>query len=142
VENLSNRSARDVLDDHLNLANEWGAEEDIGRILEEDMRRNVSEDCVILMNRGVFRGFPGIRQLAYLLAEELPEHRSFQYTHTAVDGRMGFLEWAYEDATVRVRTGSTHTLSKTVRLSLRRSITPSSRSSVQTHIEALTPAPR
>jgi hypothetical protein len=35
VENLSNRSARDVLDDHLNLANEWGAEEDIGRILEE-----------------------------------------------------------------------------------------------------------
>jgi hypothetical protein len=75
------------------------------RILEEDMRRNVSEDCVILMNRGIFRGFQGIRQLAYLLAEELPEHRSFQYTHTAVDGRIGLLEWAYEDATVRVRDG-------------------------------------
>ncbi len=35
-----------------------------------------------------------------------PEHRSFEYTHRAVEGRMAFLEWAYEDANVRVRDGA------------------------------------
>ena len=41
-----------------------------------------------------------------MLAEELPEHRSFEYTYRAVEGRMGFLEWAYEDERVRVRDGA------------------------------------
>ena len=44
-------------------------------------------------------------ELAQMLGEELPEHRSFEYTYRAVEGRMAFLEWAYEDANVRVRTG-------------------------------------
>ncbi len=103
---LSKRSAQEVLDEHLNLAQNWGDEEDIVRIVEEDLRRNVSEDVVILMNRGVFRGHEGVRHLAEMLGEELPEHRSFEYTYKVVEGRMGFLEWAYEDATVRVRDGA------------------------------------
>jgi len=70
--------------------------------LEKDLRRNTSEDIVILINRGTFRGHEGVRQLAHMLREELPEHRSFQYTYTAVEGRMAFLEWAYEDDNVRV----------------------------------------
>jgi hypothetical protein len=37
--------------------------------------------------------------------EELPEHRPFQYTYVAVEGRVGFLEWTYEDSTVCVRDG-------------------------------------
>lgn len=114
MEDLSSRTAQEVLDDHLNLAEDWGAEdvaeriaeENIERIVEEDLRRNVSEDIVILTNRGTFRGHEGVRQLARMLAEELPEHRSFEYTYKAVEGRMGFLEWAYEDAGVRVRDGA------------------------------------
>ena len=105
LEELSNRSAKEVLDDHLNLAKKWGAEEDIERIVEEDIRRNVSEDIVILINRGTFCGHEGVRQLAAMLGEELPEHRPFEYTYRAVEGRMGFLEWTYEDANVRVRDG-------------------------------------
>jgi SnoaL-like domain len=106
LEELSRRSAQEVLDDHLNIANRWGPDEDIDRIIQEDLARNVAEDCVVLTNRGVFRGHEGVTQLAQLLGEELPEHRAFQYTHTVVEGRMALLEWAYEDAQVRVRDGA------------------------------------
>jgi hypothetical protein len=106
VDDLMGRSAREVLDDHLDLAKDWGGGKDIERIFEEDIRRNVSEACVVLTNRGVFRGHEGVRHLARMLAEELPEHRSFEYTYRAVEGRMGFLEWAYEDNYVRVRDGA------------------------------------
>ena len=114
MEDLSSRTAQEVLDDHLNLAEDWGAhegvervtKEDIERAVEEDMRRNVSEDIVILINRGTFRDYEGVRQLARMLVEELPEHNSFEYTYKAVEGRMGFLEWSYEDANVRVKDGA------------------------------------
>src|SRR3712207_4981428 len=61
---------------------------------------------VILMNRGTFRGHEGVRHLAQMLGEELPEHRSFEYTYRAIEGRIAFLEWAYEDARARVRDGA------------------------------------
>ena len=114
MEDVSNRTAQEVLDDHLNLTEDWGAgegaepitEEAIEQAVEEDIRRNVSEDIVILINRGTFRGYEGVRQLARMLIEELPEHRFFEYTYKAVEGRMGFLEWTYEDDNVRVKDGA------------------------------------
>jgi hypothetical protein len=106
MEDLGTRAPQEVLDDHLNLAENWGGEGGFERILEEDIRRNVSEEIVILINRGTFHGHEGVRQLAYMLGEELPEHRSFEYTYRAVEGRMAFLEWAYEDEDVRVRDGA------------------------------------
>jgi hypothetical protein len=45
-------------------------------------------------------------QLAQMLGEELPEDRGFQYTYTAVEGRMALLEWAYEDAQAKVTDGA------------------------------------
>jgi hypothetical protein len=104
VEDLRLRTAREVLDDHLNLANDW-VDQPLERILDEDLRRNVAEDIVILINRGTFRGHAGVRQLAQMLSEELPAHEAFDYTYVAVDGRIGLLEWAYDDSTVRVRDG-------------------------------------
>jgi hypothetical protein len=106
VENLSSRTAQEVLDDHLNIDEHFGAQEDWRRIVEEDIHRNVSEEIVILINRGTFRGHEGVRQLAQMLGEELPQHRAFEYTYRAVEGRMAFLEWAYEDDNVRVRDGA------------------------------------
>jgi hypothetical protein len=106
VEDLSTRSAQEVLDDHLNLARNWGGDGGYEGMLEVDLERNYSKEIVILINRGTFRGYEGVRQLAQMLGEELPEHRSFEYTYTAVEGRMAFLEWAYEDASVRVRDGA------------------------------------
>ena len=106
MEDLSSRTAQEVLDDHLKLAENWGGEVGFERGLEQDIRRNTSEDIVILINRGTFRGHEGVRQLAHMLGEELPEHRSFEYTYTAVEGRMAFLEWVYEDGNVKVRDGA------------------------------------
>jgi hypothetical protein len=106
LEELSKRSAQEVLDDHLGIANRWGPDEDLERIVEDDLRRNVSEDCVILINREVFRGHQGVMQLAQTLGEELPEHSAFQYTYKVAEGRMALLEWAYEDAHVRVSDGA------------------------------------
>jgi hypothetical protein len=74
MEDLSSRTAQEVLDDHLNLAENWGGEVGFERGLEEDLRRNSTEDIVII--------------------------------YRAVEGRMAFLEWAYEDDKVRVRDGA------------------------------------
>ena len=106
MEDLSKRSAQEVLDDHLGISKRWRPDEDIERIVEEDLRRNVAEDCVVLINRGTFRGHRGVMQLAQMLGQELPEHSAFQYTYRAAEGRMAFLEWAYEDAHVRVTDGA------------------------------------
>ena len=108
MDDLSNRPAQEVLDDHLNLAENWGAQKDWRHIVWEDLWRNVSENCVILAGggRGVFYGHEGVMELAEMLSEELPEHRSFEYTYRVVEGRMAFLEWAYEDANVRVKDGA------------------------------------
>ena len=57
------------------------------------------------MSRGVFRGFDGVRELAAALAVELPDHAAFAYDFVGAEGRMGLLEWSYEDSQVRVRDG-------------------------------------
>src|SRR5215212_1046957 len=88
MEDLSSHTAQEVLDDHLGLAENWGGEGGFERGLEEDLRHNTSEDVVVLINRGTFHGHEGVRQLAHMLGEELPEHRSFEYTYKAVEGRM------------------------------------------------------
>jgi Stage II sporulation protein E (SpoIIE) len=75
-------------------------------VLEVDLRRNVSADIVILINRGTFRGHDGVRELARILGKELPEHHPFEYPYRVVEGRMAFLEQGYEDADVRVRGGA------------------------------------
>lgn len=105
MDDLSRRSAREVLDDHLTIANRW-ADAPLEDILAEDLRRNVAEDIVILINRGTFRGYDGVRELARMLSDELPQHEAFEYTYVAAEGNVGFLEWTYEDDTVRVRDGA------------------------------------
>lgn len=104
MNDLQHRSAREVLDDHLNIANDW-TDLPLEEVLAEDLRRNVSEHIVILINRGTFRGHAGVRELARMLSKELPEHEAFEYTYVSVQGRVGLLEWTYRDSTVEVRDG-------------------------------------
>jgi hypothetical protein len=105
VEDLGSRSAREVLDDHLNIAQRWGGQADFEQVLEDDLRRNVADDIVILINRGTFYGHEGVRVLAGMLADELPEHAAFSYDYVAAEGEVGLLEWSYEDSAVQVRDG-------------------------------------
>jgi hypothetical protein len=107
VEDPSSRTTQGVLDDHLNVAEPFGGEGDVERLVEEDLHRNVSEEVVVLTNRGTFRGHEGVRRSArMLISRDSPEQRCYEYTHKAVEGRMAFLGWAYEDDGVRARDGA------------------------------------
>lgn len=81
---MTNRSAVEVLDDHLR-------ESQVGSI-EDDLARNYASDLVVLSGRGIHRGHDGLRQLAELLRQELP-NATFEYRTRLVEGEMGFLEW-------------------------------------------------
>jgi len=94
---LSSRSTREVLEDHLRLADE-GA-------VEEDLARNVALDCVVLTGRGVFRGHEGIRELARQLYEEIPSGR-WTYLSTQVADRMAFLEWTVDSGPFHIPDGA------------------------------------
>jgi hypothetical protein len=97
AEDLRARSAAEVFGDHLRLAGE--------KRFDEDVERNVSPACMVLERRGVFRGHNGVRELARLLAEELPDAR-YTYTNRLVEGRIAFLEWTAESEHARVRDGA------------------------------------
>jgi hypothetical protein len=95
MEDLSARTAQEVLDDHLKLNEHFGAEEDWRRSVEEDIRRNVSEDVVILINRGTFRGHEGVRELARMLGEELPNYPNTARSSTPTGpSKEGWLSWS------------------------------------------------
>jgi hypothetical protein len=66
MEDLSSRTAQEVLDDHLNLAENWGGKVGFERGLQEDLRRNLSKDIVILINRGTFPGHDGVWREGWL----------------------------------------------------------------------------
>ncbi len=92
------RPGREVLDDHLKLAETWDFEVDLGR--------NFAPDVVLLTTYGVYRGHDGVRAKARLLAEQLPGGR-WTYTNVMFDGELGFLEWtAVADNGARVEDGA------------------------------------
>lgn len=92
------RSAREVLDDHLALADAWD--------FETDLSRNFSEDIVLLTGYGIYRGIEGVRAKVRLLGEQLPGGR-WTYLNIMAEGEMGFLEWTAEaDNGARVEDGA------------------------------------
>ncbi|MFN3005879.1 nuclear transport factor 2 family protein [Mycolicibacterium wolinskyi] len=97
TDDLRKRSTQEVFDDHLRLAGEHR--------FDDDIERNVSPECVVLERRGIFRGRDGVRQLAELLAQELPD-APYTYTNRLFDGRVAFLEWTAEADHARVRDGA------------------------------------
>jgi hypothetical protein len=91
------RSTQEVFDDHLRLANEHD--------FEADIERNVSPEIIIFDRRGIFHGREGVRELALLLEDELP-NAPYVYTTRMVEGRFAFLEWTSEAEHTRVRDGA------------------------------------
>jgi hypothetical protein len=97
AEDLRSRSTDEVFKDHLRLGSEHR--------FDEDVERNISPDCVVLTRRGVYRGRDGVRELARLLAQELPK-APYTYTKRLVEGRVAFLEWTADAEHARVRDGA------------------------------------
>ncbi len=91
------RSTTEVLHDH--LTKRWDG------ALEEDLRTNYSDDVVLLSSFGAFRGVDGVRESAKLLFEALGPSE-FQYQHTLIEGRWGFLEWSATSADKLIKDGA------------------------------------
>lgn len=94
---IPNRSAEAVLGDHLRESRSGS--------VEDDLKRNYAEDVVLLTGRGLFRGHEGVRELARVLLEELPNPR-FEYQTRLVHGEVGFLEWTARADHARVEDGA------------------------------------
>jgi hypothetical protein len=97
VDDLRNRPAREVFEDHLRTAREWS--------FEEDIERNFSKECVVLSRHGIHRGHEGLKELAQLLREEMPGV-AFEYTTQLVEGEVASLEWTARSESVRVADGA------------------------------------
>jgi hypothetical protein len=92
MKNNKNRTAREVLEDHLYQAQHG--------TIDEDLARNYAEGAIFLSSRGVFTGHDGMRALNKKLQEELPE-ATYEYRTTLAEGELAFLEWtARSDAAV------------------------------------------
>jgi hypothetical protein len=92
-----NRTARDVLEDHLQQAREG--------TLEDDLAQNYALDAVFLSSRGIYRGHDGLRQLNTMLQEDLPR-ATYEYRNQLVDGEMAFLEWTARSERAAVEDGA------------------------------------
>ncbi len=108
------RSTQEVFADHLREGKEGS--------VEDDLVRNYAEDVVVLSSRGIHHGHDGIRELAQLLREELPDG-TFEYQTTLVDGELAFLEWAGNSERAVVEDGADSFMIRDGRISGRPSIT-------------------
>jgi hypothetical protein len=90
------RSAQDVLDDHLSTS--------LNGSLEEDLERNYAPDVVIVSNWGVKHGHDGVRDMARLLQSQLPEC-TFAYRVRLIEAGIGLLDWTGHSPAGSVRDG-------------------------------------
>jgi hypothetical protein len=81
---MSERTTKDVLEDHLRRR----AEGD----LDGDLEHNYDPDIVLLCKYGVFEGCDAIRESAEKLGLQIPNAR-FENLSCQVHGEHGFLEW-------------------------------------------------
>jgi len=85
TKNLSERSASEVFENHLKLAQE-------GK-LKEDLKNNYAEDIVLLTNYGTFHGHEGTKEAAELLNKQLP-NGTYDYKLKLSHKKICFLHWA------------------------------------------------
>lgn len=95
-EEVSQRSFKEVFEDHLFLSERGD--------FENDMIRNYSPDVVILMENKTYHGYGGIRELALRLKNELPDGE-FQNNLVHLDKEIGMLEWTAQSEQNEVRDG-------------------------------------
>jgi hypothetical protein len=91
------RTTKEVLDDHLNLSKNGS--------VEEDLSRNYSEDVLLLTSFGIYRGHEGLKSLAKMVLEQLPD-ASFKYNKVLIEEEIGFLEWSASSKKAKVEDGA------------------------------------
>jgi hypothetical protein len=93
----STRSAQEVLDWHLTCRQKGD--------LERDIADNYDPDAILLSAEGVNRGHDGVRRLAAILRNYVPEG-SYSYQQVLVDGDVGMLLWTAHGDGVDIHDGA------------------------------------
>lgn len=93
----THRSARDVIEDHLELSRSGS--------IDDDLERNYAPDVTCFFRQEIHRGHDALRQLAERLSDELPG-ATFRYPTVLADGDVGFLEWTATSEHAEVRDGA------------------------------------
>jgi hypothetical protein len=90
------RSAEEVLDEHLAIS--------LSGDIEEDLSRNYAPEVVVVSNWGVGRGHDGMRRLGQLLRRQLPDC-AFTYRLRMVEGEIAMLAWSASSSAASVHDG-------------------------------------
>lgn len=94
---MTERTTREVLEDHLRLRQQGD--------LATDLERNYAESVVLLCKSGVFRGRDAIRASAHDLRLQVP-NAHYDYLTCEVEGAYGFLEWRAQAENRRAESGA------------------------------------
>jgi hypothetical protein len=91
------RTAKEIIEDHLNLSKKG--------TIEEDLKHNYAEDVILLTSYGIYKGHDGVKELMEMLNKELPD-ASFDYKKILVDGDIAFLEWSGDSKNTKIEDGA------------------------------------
>jgi hypothetical protein len=91
------RTAREVIEDHLKKS--------ICGSIDEDLKNNFSEDLVILTGEGIFHGHEGLKKLNEKLLKQIP-NAQYEYRTKEFDTKIGFLEWRASSEKTTVQDGA------------------------------------
>ena len=87
------RTTKEVLQDHLDLAQRGD--------LDADIPRNFDPDCVLMTSYGTFRGHAGVREAAELLVCQMGSG-GYHYTRQEWHQELAFLEWTVDNDRVSI----------------------------------------
>ena len=96
LEKGSERSTREVIDDHLRCRMDGD--------VEADIERNYAEDVVMLTSHGPASGHDAVRHFAAILRKHVPH--DYQIVAQETDGRFGFIAWRAREPGKSVEDGA------------------------------------
>lgn len=94
---MKERTAGEVLQDHLDLAQRGDVETDIAR--------NFAPDCVLMTSYGTFRGHTGVREAAALLVRQMGAGE-YNYIRQDWHEELAFLEWSADTSRASIPDGA------------------------------------
>src|SRR4051812_38777907 len=92
------RSPEEVINNHLNLRQ--GSHDRI----DQDLKRNYSDNVIIQTNFGTFHGKDGLRKCAAILKKQLPCAK-YNYKKRTIKDNKGELYWSGECGNTKVENG-------------------------------------
>ncbi|HET7370026.1 MAG TPA: nuclear transport factor 2 family protein [Gammaproteobacteria bacterium] len=94
---MAERTTKDVLQDHLALAQQGDVDTDIAR--------NFAPNCVLMTTYGTFHGHAGVREAADLLTHQMGPG-GYTYIQQCCHEELAFLEWSADTERASIPDGA------------------------------------